>query len=208
VEDGMSVGLGTGSTAKIAIDILGRMVASGLNIKGIPTSERSARQALDLKIPLTDLEETPQLDVTIDGADQVQVGSFSLIKGLGGALLREKIVAFATKCYLIVVDESKIVSGLGGKVPVPVEIVKFGWTVTAERLKRIGADPQLRKDQAGAPYISDGGNYIVDCRFDEIVDPPELEANIKKTLGVVDCGLFLGLSPTVIVGTSHSAYTL
>jgi ribose 5-phosphate isomerase A len=208
IESGMKLGLGTGSTAKIAIDLLGKRVAEGLRIVGIPTSQRSAEQALALGIPLTNFEETPRLDLTIDGADQVLPGSLQLIKGLGGALLREKIVAFASDRYLIVVDESKIVSELGGKVPVPVEVVEFGWNTTVERLTKIGARPVPRRDAAGALYRTDTGNLIADCFFEQIKDAGRLEIEIKSIVGVVECGLFLGLKPEVIVGTLAGARIL
>jgi ribose 5-phosphate isomerase A len=208
IENGMKVGLGTGSTAKIAIDLLGKRVAEGLRIVGIPTSQRSDEQARTLGIPLTNFEETPRLDLTIDGADQVLSGSLQLIKGLGGALLREKIVAFASNRYLIVVDETKIVTELGGKVPVPVEVVEFGWNTTVERLVKIGARPVTRMDAAGSHYRTDTGNLIVDCFFENISQPGELEIKIKSIVGVVECGLFLGLKPEVIIGTQAGARIL
>jgi len=209
IENGMKVGLGTGSTAKIAIDIIGQRVAEGLQIVGIPTSERSRKQAIDLNIPLTTFEETPHLDVTIDGADQVQVQTLAIIKGLGGALVREKIVAFASDRYLIVVDESKVVQMLGNKVPVPVEVVQFGWSVTVAHLKKLTGDIRMRKaENADGFYITDGGNFIADCFFQDIADPKSLETSIKSIVGVVDCGLFLGLDPTVIIGSASGAKLL
>ncbi len=208
VKGGMKLGLGTGSTAKIAIDILGKKVAEGLNIVGIPTSEASAEQARSLKIPLTTFAETPRLDFTIDGADQVQTGTLDLIKGLGGALLREKIVAFASARYCIVVDESKIVSELGGKVPVPVEVVEFGWNTTVARLNKIGARTVPRLDASGFLFKTDAGNLIVDCFFEEIDSAHELQQTINCMLGVVECGLFLGLKPDVIVGDAAGARML
>jgi ribose 5-phosphate isomerase A len=208
IESGMKLGLGTGSTAKIAIDLIGKKVAEGLSIVGIPTSEHSAEQARALSIPLTTFEKTPRLDLTIDGADQVVPGSLHLIKGLGGALLREKIVAFASDHYLIVVDESKIVTELGGKVPVPVEVVEFGWNTTVERLIKIGARPVPRKDAAGLLYRTDTGNLIIDCFFENIKHPGQLEIEIKSLVGVVECGLFLGLKPQVIIGGSAGARIL
>jgi ribose 5-phosphate isomerase A len=209
IENGMKVGLGTGSTAKIAIDIIGQRVAEGLQIMGIPTSERSHRQALDLNIPLTTFEETPHLDVTIDGADQVQVQTLAIIKGLGGALVREKIVAFASSRYLIVIDESKVVQKLGNKVPVPVEVVQFGWSATVAHLKKLTADIKMRKaESADCFYVTDGGNYIADCFFSEIIDPTSMESSIKNIVGVVDCGLFLGLDPIVIIGSTSGVKLL
>ncbi|MDR3615355.1 MAG: ribose-5-phosphate isomerase RpiA [Candidatus Obscuribacterales bacterium] len=209
IENGMKVGLGTGSTAKIAIDIIGQRVAEGLKIVGIPTSERSHRQALDLSIPLTTFEETPHLDVTIDGADQVQVQTLAIIKGLGGALVREKIVAFASSRYLIVIDDSKVVQKLGNKVPVPVEVVQFGWSATVAHLKKLTGDIKMRKaENADGFYVTDGGNYIADCFFSDIADPKSMESSIKNIVGVVDCGLFLGLDPIVIIGSASGARLL
>ncbi len=195
IQNGMKVGLGTGSTAKIAIDLIGQRVSEGLRITGIPTSEHSADQARQLGIPLTTFAETPRLDVTIDGADQVQTSSLFLIKGLGGALLREKIVAFASEHYIIVVDQSKLVTELGGNIPVPVEVVEFGWTVTVERLRKIGSRPVPRRDEHGVLFRTDGGNHIVDCYFEKVAEPFKLEAMINNIVGVVECGLFLDLRP-------------
>jgi len=212
IENGMRVGLGTGSTAKIAIDIIGQRVAEGLQIVAIPTSERSRKQAIDLNIPLTTFEETPHLDVTIDGADQVQVKTLAIIKGLGGALVREKIVAFASDRYLIVVDESKVVQALGNKVPVPVEVVQFGWSATVSHLKKLTADIRMRKaensENKDGFYVTDGGNFIADCFFPDIAEPKFTEASIKNIVGVVDCGLFLGLNPIVIIGSAAGAKLL
>jgi ribose 5-phosphate isomerase A len=209
IENGMKVGLGTGSTAKIAIDIIGQRVAEGLQIVGIPTSERSHQQALDLNIPLTTFEETPYLDVTIDGADQVQLETLAIIKGLGGALVREKIVAFATTRYLIVIDESKVVQKLGNQVPVPVEVVQFGWSATIAHLKKLTPEIKMRKaEKSDDFYITDGGNFIADCFFSDITNANFLESSIKNVVGVVDCGLFLGLNPTVIVGSASGAKLL
>src|SRR6516165_8668961 len=145
VEDGMVVGLGTGSTAYFAIEALIRRVGEGLHILGIATSERSAAQARDGGIPLTTFAEHRRLDLTIDGADEIEIGSLSLIKGLGGALLREKIVAVASDRLVIVADGRKLVDRLGGTVPVPVEVVPFGWETTADRLRRLGTEPQPRR---------------------------------------------------------------
>ena len=212
IENGMKVGLGTGSTAKIAIDILGQRVSEGLQIIGIPTSERSHQQALTLGIPLTTFVETPTLDVTIDGADQVQTQTLAIIKGLGGALLREKIVAFASSRYIIVVDEGKVVSELGGKVPVPVEVVRFGWSATVAHLKKLNCKIIMRKAESVGwlenLYVTDGGNYIADCFFSQIDDPVALEIAIRSIVGVVECGLFIGYKPDVIIGSANGARVL
>jgi ribose 5-phosphate isomerase A len=201
VEDGMVVGLGTGSTAAFAIDGLIARVRDGLRIVGIPTSERSAQQARDGGIPLTDFSRHLQVDLTIDGADEIARGSLDLIKGLGGALLREKIVAAASARLVIIADESKLVSGLGGTVPVPVETVAFGWETTAARLTRLGANPVLRKAPDGTAFHTDGGNLILDCHFGIIADPGRVEQDLSRTIGVVETGLFIGMATTALVAT-------
>jgi ribose 5-phosphate isomerase A len=201
VEDRMVVGLGTGSTAKLAIDGLIERVRGGLRIVGIPTSEASGKQARDGGIPLTDFAHHTKVNLTIDGADEIARDSLNLIKGLGGALLREKIVAAASERLVIVADEPKLVSGLGGTVPVPVEIVAFGWETTAARLAELGANPVLRKTADGAAFHTDSGNLIVDCHFGMIADPDRLERTLTGTIGVVECGLFIGMAATALVAT-------
>jgi ribose 5-phosphate isomerase A len=201
VEDGMVVGLGTGSTAAFAIDGLIERVRGGLRIVGIPTSERSAKQARDGGIALTDFAHHTRLDLTIDGADEIDRASLNLIKGLGGALLREKIVASASARLVIVADEPKLVSRLGGTVPVPVEIVAFGWETTAARLTALGARPVLRKVPDGAAFRTDGGNLILDCQFGLIADAARLERDLSTTIGVVESGLFIGMATTALVAT-------
>lgn len=200
VIDGMIVGLGSGSTATLAVSALGRRVREGLRIMGIPTSERTAGQARGLGIPLTTLAEHPQIDVTIDGADEVETGNLDLIKGLGGALLREKIVADATKRLVIIVDETKIVGRLGERGPVPVEIIPFGWQSSAERLRGLGADPVIRKGPDGEPFRSDGGHHILDCGFGPITGAEALASELDHVVGVVEHGLFIGLTSEVHVG--------
>src|SRR5277367_253838 len=162
LHDGMIVGLGTGSTAAFAIDAIGRRVAKGLRIIGVPTSERTAEQATALGIPLAPVAEHEWIDVTIDGADEVELGSLNLIKGRGGALLREKIVASASKRLVIMVDESKLVERLGSHFALPVELIPFGWHVAALKLEALGAKVALRSGSDGKPYVTDGGHYIVD----------------------------------------------
>jgi ribose 5-phosphate isomerase A len=200
VADGMIVGLGTGSTATLAVSALGRRVREGLRVIGIPTSEGTAAQARALEIPLTSLAEYPQIDVTIDGADEVETGNLNLIKGLGGALLREKIVADASKRLVIVVDETKIVDHLGEHGPVPVEVVPFGWQSAARKLSNLGANPVLRKGAGGEPFMSDGGHYILDCAFGPIASAEALANEIDHIVGVVEHGLFIGLTSEVRVG--------
>jgi ribose 5-phosphate isomerase A len=201
VEDGMVVGLGTGSTAAFAIDGLIGRVRDGLRIVGIPTSERSAKQARDGGIVLTDFAHHMKLDLTIDGADEIVRNSLHLIKGLGGALLREKIIAAASERVVIVADEPKLVSGLGATAPVPVEIVAFGWETTVARLTKLGANPVLRMAPDGSAFRTDGGNLIADCHYGLIADPDRLELELSNTIGVVETGLFIGIANTALVAT-------
>ena len=199
VEDGMILGLGTGSTAKLAVDALGKRVAGGLRIIGIPTSEATAEQARSLGISVSTLDEHPEIDLTIDGADEVEVGTLDLIKGRGGALLREKIVASASKRLVIIVDESKLVSRLGLHFAVPVELVPFGWPVAARKLEALGAKVALRSGSDGKPFVTDGGHYIVDCGFGSIASAIELDGELNSIVGVVEHGLFLGMATQAIV---------
>lgn len=197
VRDGMIVGLGTGSTAYYAIQRLGRLVQQGLSIQAIATSLQSEQLATQLGIPLVSFSEMTELDLTIDGADEVDP-AFNLIKGGGGALLREKIVAAASKQLTIVVDEHKVVRQLG-KFALPVEIVKFGYEATIRKLFQLGCEPILRA-RDGEPYVTDNGNYIVDCSFNQIAAPVELHRELNLIPGVVDNGLFVGMTKKVIVG--------
>ncbi len=203
VKDGMVVGLGTGSTARHAILRLGERVRNGLRVLGVPTSVESERLARSCGIPLTTLDEHPDVDLTIDGADEVDP-NLDLIKGLGGALLREKLVAHATKREVIVVDSSKLVERLGAKTPLPVEVVMYGHTAVARRLAALGCSPTLRKAPDGTgPYVTDNGNYIYDCRFSGIPDPKRLERDIDELPGVVECGLFIGLAHMALVASDE-----
>lgn len=208
VEDGMVVGLGTGSTAAFVVEGLARRVASGLRVVGIPTSERTAAQARRLGIPIATFAEYQHLDLTIDGADEVQLGSLDLIKGLGGALLREKIVAAASERLAIVVDQEKLVERLGEHTPVPVEVTQFGWQATAVALAKLGCAPERRYAAGEQPFVSDGGNFILDCRFGPIVDPARLERDIAIIVGAVESGLFVGRSSIVIVASDTGVEVL
>ena len=200
VKNGMVVGLGTGSTAAFLVDELGRRVAEeGLQFVGIPTSERTAEQARSLKISLTTLAEHSEIDLTIDGADEVERGTLYLVKGHGGALLREKIVAAASKRMAVIVDESKVVKRLGSLFEVPVEVVPFGWQATERKLQALGANPTLRPGTDGKPYITDGGHYILDCAFGPIANPKKVALELDEVVGVVEHGLFLGLAQQVFV---------
>lgn len=198
VQDGMAVGLGTGSTATWMIAALGRRVQAGLSIVGIPTSERSAAQARSLGIPLITFADRARLDLTIDGADEIAGESLNLIKGLGGALLREKLVAAASDRLVIVGDQGKLVDQLG-TTPVPVEVVEFGWQTTQARIEALGGMPVLRMGPNGTPFRTDGGNLILDCAFGLIADPAALETRLKATLGVIATGLFIGMARSAYV---------
>jgi ribose 5-phosphate isomerase A len=198
IKDGMVVGLGTGSTASFVVEGLGARVASGLRMVGIPTSERTAAHARRLGVPIATFAEHQRLDLTIDGADEVQLGTLDLIKGRGGALLREKIVAAASRRLIIVVDQEKLVEQLGELTPVPVEVTQFGWQATAVALARLGCAPERRYDAGEQPYVTDGGNYILDCRFGPLTDPRAVERSIAMTVGAVESGLFVGRTAMVV----------
>jgi len=206
VEDGMVVGLGTGSTVRYTILKVGELVSQGLGILAIPTSKATESLAKELQIPLTTLEEHPKVDLTIDGADEVDP-NLNLVKGLGGALVREKIVASASRRFAIVVDESKLVELLGTRSPVPVEVLPFGWKVCESKLSELGAEPKLRVEET-SPFVTDNGNYILDCRFPGIADPHDLERAINRIPGVVENGLFLKMADEVFVGGSEGVRRL
>ncbi|MFO7298527.1 MAG: ribose-5-phosphate isomerase RpiA [Pseudomonadota bacterium] len=203
VEPGMKLGLGTGSTASKFIDLLGAKVKAGLDIIGVPTSEATRAQAAALGIRLTTLEEDPVLDLTIDGADEID-DALRLIKGGGGALLREKIVAAASRRMIVVADSSKRVPVLGA-YPLPVEVVRFGVAATRKMIEELAADAgytghvHLRMGYDGQPFVTDGGNYIFDCAFGRIEKPEVLDQVLKTIPGVVEHGLFLGLADLAIV---------
>ena len=207
IQDGMILGLGTGSTAKHAVDAIGRRVATGLRVVGIPTSERTAEQARGLGIPLATFAEYSKLDIAIDGADEVEIGPLNLVKGLGGALLREKIVAAAAARFIVIVDESKLVQHLGTHAPLPIEVNPFGWEVTARKIRELGGDPKLRMSSP-KPYITDGGHYILDTSFGPIHNPPALAELLDGVVGVVEHGLFVGMTSQVIIGSPDGIKTL
>jgi ribose 5-phosphate isomerase A len=208
VEDGMIVGLGTGSTANFALEELARRHAQGLRFLGIPTSEGTAAQARAAGIPLTSFAEHRQIDLTIDGADEVELGTLNLIKGRGGALLREKIVASASRRLAIIVDESKLADQLGSRALVPVEIVPFGLEATQAVCESLATHVQLRLATSGRPFVTDGGHHILDCRFDPIKDPAQLEQRIRGIVGVVECGLFIDLADLVFVADARGVRQL
>jgi ribose 5-phosphate isomerase A len=208
VQDGMVVGLGTGSTAAFVVESLARRHREGLQFIGIPTSDRTAAQAKAANIPLTSFAEHHQIDLTIDGADEVERGTLNLIKGLGGALLHEKIVAAASRRLAIVVDGLKLVDRLGARTPVPVEVVAFGLEATQAALESIGATPRLRRSATGDSFITDSGNRILDCSFGPIADPARLEELIRRVVGVVESGLFIGRANVVFVANTSGVHRL
>jgi len=197
VKDGQVVGLGTGSTAAYFIKLLGEQVKNGLRIRGIPTSDRSRELAQSLGIPLTTLDECQEISVTVDGADEVDP-QLRLIKGGGGALLREKIVASATRQLVIVADASKQVPVLG-KFPLPVEVIKFAQALVARQIAALGAEVQLRARADGKPYLTDENNHILDCRFGQIRDADGLARQLSEMPGVVEHGLFIGMASVVLL---------
>jgi ribose 5-phosphate isomerase A len=208
VRDGMVVGLGTGSTAAFAIDALAQLHWRGLRFVGIPTSETTAAQARAAGIPLTSFAEHRQIDLTIDGADEVERGTLNLIKGLGGALLREKIVAAASRRLAIVVDGAKLVDRLGTAALVPVEVVSFGLEATRATLEGLGASVRLRRSPTGDPFVTDGGNRILDCNFGPIVHPARLEERLRRVVGVIESGLFVGRADPVFIADPDGVHRL
>lgn len=196
IQDGQVVGLGTGSTAAYFIKLLAEKVKNGLRIRGIPTSVRSLELAQSLGIPLTTLDECQEIDVTVDGADEVDP-QLRLIKGGGGAMLREKIVASATKQLVIVADASKQVQVLG-KFPLPVEVIRFAQALLIKRIRELGADVQIRTGADGKPFVTDEHNHILDCRFGQIPDADGLARKLSDMPGVVEHGLFIGMASVAL----------
>ena len=206
VKPGMVLGLGTGSTARHFLDGVARLVQEGMDLKGVPTSFATAEVAKELGIPLTSLEERTRPDLCVDGADEVDP-KLDLIKGLGGALFRETIDAAASKKFIVIVDESKLVPRLGSKSPVPVEVHPFGWRVAADALQALGATVDLRRKD-GEIFRTDNGNHIVDARFRPLTTPAKMAAQIMGIPGVVGHGLFLQMADAVLVGTEKGIRTL
>jgi ribose 5-phosphate isomerase A len=202
VRNGDVVGLGTGSTAYFAVVALGGRVKAGLKIVGIPTSNATAEVARKVGVPLTTLDEHPEIDITIDGADELDL-KLNLIKGGGGALLREKVVASASKKMIVVADASKLVPALG-KFPLPVEVVSFARTVVENKIKSLGATVKLRTNKDGSAYLTDNVNPILDCSFGIIKDPATLARTIGSIPGVVEQGLFIGLATVALLGKDGS----
>jgi ribose 5-phosphate isomerase A len=203
IEDGMTVGLGTGSTAYWAIHRIAERVKEGLNIRAAASSIRSEQLARELGIPFVSLDDIDRINLTIDGADEAD-DRLNLIKGGGGALLREKILAAASDRFIVIVDESKRVRTLGA-FPLPVEIVPFGSRLTLNRLTALGGNPVVRTSDDGNRYVTDNGNWIADCRFGSIEDPERLQALLNEIPGVVDNGLFVGMASAVVIGKSDGS---
>jgi ribose 5-phosphate isomerase A len=199
VQDGMCLGLGSGSTAAIMVEMLAERIRGGLRVRGVPSSEGTRRLALRLGIPLLSFDEVTELDLTIDGADQA-TPQLDLIKGGGGALLREKVVASLSRHVMIIVDSRKRTDRLGA-FPLPVEVVRFAWRPLVERLRSLGTNPELRLTSREQPFVTDEGNYILDCDFGVIQDPQGLAAQLNALPGVMEHGLFVNLADTLIVGT-------
>src|SRR6266571_3665827 len=206
VKPGMVLGLGTGSTARHFLAGVARLVANGVDLRGVPTSLATAEEAKRLGIPLTSLEESFWLDLTVDGADEVDP-KLDLIKGMGGALFREKIVAAASKKFVVIIDDSKLVRRLGTKTPLPVEVHPFGWRFAADALEGLGATVELRRKD-GETFRTDNGNHIVDARFRSLSSPMKTATQIMSIPGVVGHGLFLKMADTVLVGTEKGVRTL
>lgn len=201
IEDGMVIGLGTGSTARHVLEVLAERRQAGAlqEVVGVPTSRATERRARELGVPLTTLDERPRIDLTLDGADEIDP-RLDLIKGRGGALLWEKIVATASQRLVIVADDHKLVERLGEQVPLPVEVVPFGWRTHLDFIHRLGAEIHLRAAAAGLPVMTDGGHYLLDCQFAEGVrDPVRLERELRGRVGIVETGLFLGLAEAAII---------
>ncbi len=205
VQDGMRVGLGTGSTAAFAVRRLGERVRGGLRMQGLPTSQRTEALARELGIPLIDFSQTTSLDLTLDGADEIDAG-LNLIKGGGGALFREKIVAAASRRLVIFADHTKLVPQLGA-FPLPVEVNPFGWQVVAAKIGTLGARAALRMD-GERPFVTDNHGYILDCRFGAIADPQTLEHQLNAITGVMACGLFVAMAESALLGDGLSVRTI
>lgn len=211
VESGMVLGLGTGSTASLIIRELGRRLAGRKlrGIRGVPTSQRTARLAEEVGIPLLSLEEVSEVELTLDGADEVDP-EWNLIKGGGGSLLREKIVAQISRVEAIVVDESKLVQHLGERFALPLEVVPFGWKTHDAFLRSLGGEPELRRNPDESPSLTDEGNYTIDVRFaeGELAKPQEIDAALRSRTGIIETGLFLGMTSTLVVARSDGVEVL
>lgn len=201
IQDGQILGLGTGSTVHHFLTALGKRVQDGLRVRGVPTSQATATYATQLGIPLLGHDGPWDIDIAVDGADQVD-SQLNLIKGGGGALLREKIVARASRQFIVIVDQAKQRPHLGLPFPLPVEILSFGWRTTQHHLEKMGWAAH-RREQAGQPFVTDNGHYIIDVQIPNIADPASLESSLLSLPGVVECGLFVQMASLVITGTDQ-----
>lgn len=215
VKSGLKLGLGSGSTAELFVAEVGKRFQAGqLNrLTCVATSEKVQQLAVSFGLNVVDLDEIDVLDITIDGADEIDAKSFNVVKGRGAALLREKLVAAASRLEIIIADESKLVKNLGEKMPVPVEIISFGWSHTARRLQDLGAAPILRAAKPGGdaiiePFITDNGNYILDCQFGVMEYPAIIAEQLKSVVGVVEHGLFIGIAGRVVIAGAQGVYEL
>jgi ribose 5-phosphate isomerase A len=208
VENGMVVGLGTGTTAAFLVASLGKRVREGLRMVAMPTSEATRAHAVAEGITVAGFAEHTRIDLTIDGADEIASGSLDLIKGGGGALLREKIVASASDRMVVIADGSKLVDRLGGGFPLPVEIVSFGWEATIGHLRDRSRDVRLRRDKQGAPFVTDGGHYIVDCDIDTLEAPGTFEKDLDTIVGVVETGLFVAIATEALIADASGVRRL
>jgi len=198
VRDGMVLGLGSGSTARHFVELLGQRISAGLKVKCVPSSETTRGWAEEAGATLTSLDDSPWIDLTIDGADEADA-QLNLIKGGGGALLREKIVAAASERLVIIADSTKLVAQLG-KFPLPIEVIPFAQRPVLQHLQALHGSPQLRLGEDGGPFVTDEGNHILDCAFDQIADPPSLAASLSNIPGIVEHGLFVGYADVLLIG--------
>ncbi|GEL77697.1 ribose-5-phosphate isomerase A [Tenuibacillus multivorans] len=205
IQDGMTIGLGSGSTVYWMLKRLGEKVQEGIKVSGVPSSVRTENWAKEFGVPLTDFSEVNRLDLAIDGADEIDP-NFNLIKGGGGSLLREKIVNQAADRFVVVADESKLVEELGA-FPLPIEVVQFGWELTAKHLESLGCNPELRKKD-GDVFVTNNQNYILDCQFNSITEPEKLHEEIKSLVGVVETGLFFNMTNQVLIGEEQGVKVL
>jgi ribose 5-phosphate isomerase A len=215
IKSGLKIGLGSGSTAEMFVQELGARVIAGQlqRLTCVSTSDKVSLLAESVGLSVVDLNDVDSLDITVDGADEIDPKTFNLIKGRGAALLREKLVASTSRLEIIIADESKIVNQIGEKMPLPVEVVPFGWTHTCRRLQEIGANPLLRPLTPGGdaildPFITDNGNYILDCHYHAIEFPALVSEQVKNIIGVVEHGLFIGMVDKVIIGGATGVYEL
>jgi ribose 5-phosphate isomerase A len=207
IRDGMVVGLGTGSTAKHLLVALGEQVRAGRKLRGVPTSQETAALARESGIPLIDTENRWEIDAALDGADQVDP-NFNLIKGGGGALLKEKIVVASAKQFIVMIDHTKQVSVLGGSFPLPIEVIPFGWGSTARKIEALTKSRVVLRERNGVPFKTEAGHLIVDVHIDRIDRPGELETALNLIPGVVETGLFVGRTNVLIVGTPQGVHTI